>query len=147
MLIEASLKENPATLVLIGSSNKTDSQNPYNYELRKKILESEVSEKIMIWALPDFPSDIQWIEWILQYIPENVQVVNIYCGDKNNDSAIKSLSKYKNILSFTINIVEIPRSIIKISATQIRKWIKEENMVKLRKYLWENTLKTLKEEV
>lgn len=140
LLIEATLQENSSSLILIGSINKTDSQNPYSYDLRKQLIEEIYEEQISIWALPDFPSDVQWKNYILSYIPKETKHITLYCGDIKNDSAVISLLSLQSTLPFKIKVQEIPRSIIPVSATQVRKWIQEKNTSQLQKYLWEKTL-------
>lgn len=145
LLIEKSLQDNPATLVLIWSSQICNADNPYSYELRKKFFTRELSEeKISYWALPDFPDDIKWKDFIFKYIPETISEINIYCWDRKNDSAIASLLRLQDSIPIKLNIIEIPRSIIPISATQIRSWIKEKQYEKLRKYIPSSVMHALK---
>lgn len=140
LLIDASQWDNSSSLVLIGSVNKQDTINPYSYELREKILQAEYNTKIFLWDLPDFSTDNEWKNYILTHIPQNTNKVTLYCGDKKNDSAVQSLLQFQDSLPFTLIIKEIPRSIIPVSATQIRNWIKENDTVNLKKYLSEKTL-------
>jgi citrate lyase synthetase len=51
--------------------------------------------------------------------------------------------KLKNTLPFNLVIKEIPRSIIPVSATQVRNWIDTKNTENLKKYLSEKTLLSL----
>lgn len=146
LLIEKSLEQNPASLVLIGSTNKSDEENPYSFELRKELIEGEFpTQTIYIWRLPDFPNDTDWVNCILSYIPERVSHLRLYCGDIRNDSAVKSLKEHESILPFTLEIIEIPRSVLKISATQVRAFIKENNSQKLEEYLGKYSYKKLTE--
>lgn len=141
LLIEKSLVDNPATLILVGSINKTDENNPYDYELRKSMIQAEFSEdSVSLWALPDFPDDEQWKDFILSYIPDSVKKLTLYCWDVKNDSAVRSLLSQQAALPFTLIIKEIPRSIIPVSATQIREWIQSDNAQNLKKYLSKKTL-------
>lgn len=141
LLIETSLKENPASLVLIGSVNKDDAYNPYSYETRKSMMQGEVSSsELSIWALPDFPDDFTWKNFILSHIPDTVSQVTLYCWDTENDSAVNSLLAFKDTLPFKLKVKEIPRSIIPVSATQVRKWIIAWNKEKLNEYISEKTL-------
>jgi len=145
LLIETSLRENPATLILIGSINKDDTENPYDYNIRKEFLQTELSwENISIGWLIDVPGDAEWIDQILSFIPEQVQNIHLYCGDKKHDSAVQSLLKVQDILPYTLTIHEIPRSIIPISATEIRRWISEKQYKKLSQYVGEKTLQKIK---
>ncbi len=141
LLIQTSLRDNSATLVLVWSSNKQDKQNPYDYITRKKIIENEFpNEKIFLWALPDFPDDLQWRDCILSYIPDQVDQLKLYCWDIQNDSAAISLLNLQDSLPFNLLLKEIPRSIIPVSASQVRDWIQEWNTKQLKKYLGEKTL-------
>lgn len=141
LLINTSSSQQEETLVLIGSSNKSDAFNPYSFNTRKEIIKEEIPWNwFKIEELPDFPSDIEWKNKILEYIPKQITKVVLYCWDEMNDSAVKSLKKLEHTLSFKLDIIEIPRSIIPVSATQVRNWIQEENTPELKKYLWEKTL-------
>jgi len=51
----------------------------------------------------------------------------------------------KRQLPFNIEVMEVPRSIIDVSATQVRKWIKEDDSQKLKDFLGEYTLQKLSE--
>lgn len=141
LLVDTAINECKSILLLIGSSEGFGGTNPYSYELRKKIIENEISdEKIFIWALPDFKSDEEWVKYILSYIPKIVDSCTIYCWDKNNDSAIKTLQQYKNLLYFDHEIKEIPRSIIPISATEVRKALQSWDKEYLEDFLLESTI-------
>ena len=141
-LIESSLRENPETLILVGSSNTTDSRNPYSFERRKDFILWEFPEsQITIQALPDFPEDSDWIEHILTHIPENTETCNLYCGDKNQDYAVQVLGNFQDILPFQLNIREIDRNILPISGTQIRENLKHNETQELKKSLWEKTFR------
>jgi len=136
LLIDTSLNENESTLVLIWSSNVVNDDNPYNYDLRKKIIQANnIDQKINIQALPDFPDDLQWGTSILKSIPKNTTILSIYFWDKNSDSAIKSIKSIQHIFPYKINYIEIPRSIIPISATQIRKALQNNDLKILNTYL------------
>lgn len=143
LLVETSIKETSHTTILVGSINQNNDYNPYSYALRREIILSEIPENIFIWGIPDFPDDLQWIAAIVSYIPEDIDTVILYCWDKENDSAVKSLWEQRNSLPFTLEIKEIPRSIIPISATQVREYIDQNNIPKLKEFLWENTIKKL----
>ena len=146
LLVETSLRENPATLILIGSINRQDDSNPYSYEFRKEIIEAELHDKkVSIWWLPDFSDDASWWEYILTYIPEKVDRIILYCWDKENDSAVQSILDLQSSFPFQIEIREIPRSIIPISATQVRQKLREGRQEELKDFLNEKTLKKLQD--
>jgi len=136
LLVDASLKKHSSTLILIWSSNIIDQKNPYSYELRKKIIQSNTLwQEIIISALPDFSSDAEWKDAIVSNISKSVTSVHMYCWDIKNDSAVKSLIALKDTLPFKLNITEIPRSIIPISASELRQDIKDKNIPTLNTYL------------
>ena len=140
LLIETSLTENSQTIILIGSSNKQDQNNPYTYTWRKDVIEKIYHQDFDIYDLPDFPNDTDWVNKVQSYIPKEIKKVTLYCGDIKNDSAVNSLIKSQETLPFDLDIKEIPRSIIPVSATQVREWIAEWNTEKLQKYLSKKTL-------
>lgn len=144
LLVDTALCECKSLLILIGSSNKEDTKNPYSYELRKDIIDSEISdEKVFISDLPDFDTDEQWMKYILSYIPKIVKSCTIYCWDAKNDSAIKTIDEQKAMLYFEHTVKEIPRSIIPISATQVRRLIAHKEHDQLDEYLLESTINKL----
>ncbi len=145
LLIQASENENDSTIIFIGSSESENVSNPYNFQTRKKIIRANfINTNISIIALPDFKTDQAWLEHILKKIPEDISRLNIYCGDKDNDSAIISIQSLEHTIPFSISITEIPRSIIPVSATQIRTAIKDNNTKFLNLYLTEETIKIVK---
>ena len=141
LLFDTAIAECKSVLVLIGSSNKTDTNNPYSYELRKEIIEAEISgDTVFIWDLPDFDTDGEWIRYILSYIPQAVNSCTLYCGDESHDSAVAAIISSKESFHFDFIIKEIPRSIIPISATQVRKYIKNWENEKLEDFLLPSTI-------
>lgn len=144
LLVDTALSECKSILILIWSSNKEDTNNPYSYELRKDIIDTEISdEKVFVSNLPDFDDDKEWMKYILSYIPKIVNSCTIYCGDEQNDSAVKTIHEYKDMLYFDYTIKEIPRSIIPISATQVRELIMNNSFDLLDQYLLESTIEKL----
>jgi len=141
LLVDTALSQCKSVLILIWSSNTTNTENPYSFSLRKEIIETEFSEEqIFIWALPDFENDEDWMKYIISYIPNTVSSIKLYCGDKKNDSAIKTLIKHKDMIHSDYEIVEIPRSIIPISASKVREIILKEEYSKLEEYLLPSTI-------
>lgn len=144
LLVEKSLRSHNQSILLIGSSNKKDNENPYSYQLRKDIIRSETIENTLeIYPLEDYSSDVSWTNAILEHIPKNTSKVTLYCWDVENDSAVKALKQFQDSLPFELYFHEIPRSILPISATQIRTWIQDWNSGELKKYIWEKTLEKL----
>lgn len=145
LLIEASLANNDQNIIFIGSSNVINQQNPYNFEIRKKILQQNFQDNILdIHRLPDTQTDDIWIQNIILQIPITASLVKLYCGDQDKDSAIISIKNLRDILPFDIEIIEIPRSIIPISATQIRMALNNNNITFLKKYLSKTTINIVK---
>lgn len=145
LLIESSLKENEHTIVLIGSSNIINQQNPYNFEIRKKIISQNFTgDYINIYSLPDVETDELWIQNIISHFPEDTKKIKLYCGKQNMDSAIISVNKFRSKFPFEIEVIEISRSIIPVSATQIRTAFKSNNMIFLKKYLSKITIDIIK---
>ena len=144
-LIQKSLEENPATLVLVGSVNKQDNKNPYTFEERRNFILWEFpNKKLSLAPLPDFASDDDWIDHILLHIPERVTDASLYCGDRQNDYAVQVLEKLKATLPFDLEIQEIDRKDLPVSGTQIRGYLRENQTQKLRDSLWNETFKMLK---
>ncbi len=147
LLISESLAHNSDTIMLIGSWETRDKKNPYSFNLRKKIIQTEYrNKKLSLYCLPDFPEDEDWIKKIISFIPENTLHIHLYCWDIQNDYAIQVLKTFYTELPFSMKIIEIPRSIIPVSATQIRNWIRKNNNKELKKYISNESLEILKEE-
>ena len=140
LLIERSLSENPATLILIGSSNKKDNKNPYSYEERKAFILWEFpKKKLSISPLPDFPDNQDWVDHILLHIPERVTDCYLYCGDRENDYAVQVLESLRDTLPFILHVVEINRKELPISGTLVREYMENQEIWELKDSLWENT--------
>ncbi len=146
LLIQESLKHQSATLVLIGSSNVINTKNPWSFEQRKKMIAGHYPDtsSLHIWAIPDFQKDDDWKDFLLHYIPKWEVEVTLYWWDIKNDSAIATVLHFRDTLPFSLKVVEIPRSIIPISATDVRWWIQENNTGKLSEYLPKSSLESIK---
>jgi cytidyltransferase-like protein len=141
LLIETALEQHDHTLVLVWSANTHNASNPYSYSNREVMLSGQFpNPQLSIRPLPDFPSDQEWMSTILDLLPAGTEYITLYCWDAKNDSAVNSLLALKELLPCSLKIQEIPRSIIPVSATQVRKWIQEWNIIKLKRYIWEKTL-------
>ncbi len=140
LLVQKSLQENPVTLILIGSSNIENIENPWSYEKRKEMIQDFfISQKFLtqlsISPLPDFPDDTDWIQEVLLHIPDNIQYITLYCGDTSTDSAVKVLKEFESSFFFELSIVEIPRSHLPISGTKVRELLEEWDTQNIEKYL------------
>lgn len=84
-LIEKALKSSDKIIIGIGSANANDENNPYSFELRKKMVEKFVHQEkledriIKIFPSEDDPSDNVWLAKTL----DNVSNIDIVIG--NND--------------------------------------------------------------
>lgn len=73
-LIEKSLEKFERIIILIGSSNIKDLNNPWNFDTRKKMVEKFLKESglhdrvIKIESVIDVPSDDKWLEIALSKI-------------------------------------------------------------------------------
>lgn len=125
-IVEQMLKDNTHNIILLGIPMTTTETDPYSFEKRKEfILQSLIQEKhneIELYPLYDTLSDAEWIESILA-IPKiwGADTINIYCWDKQNDSAMKVIDEFSSrFKGKDINIIEISRDILPISGTIIR---------------------------
>jgi len=147
LLVEQSLKDNDSTLVFIWSTNIINEKNPYSYEIRKNIISENFKHtKLKVLDLPDFKTDELWLTHIVSCLPKDITTLKLYCWDEQHDSAIMSIKKLQSKLSFHIQIIEIPRSIIPISATQIRNAIHNRDSIFLKKYLSNISIDVLKQQ-
>ena len=133
-LIKKSIEQNNKTIVILWSSNIKDEYNPFSFEERKNFLKVIFSENIEIEKSNDYETDKDWyeeIEAILQnYNPEKI---TFYWWDLENDSAIKAIKKFWD--SKKQNFIEEKRSKINISATKIRRYLKEKKFEEVKKWI------------
>jgi len=79
-LIQKALDTADKIIIGIGSANVTDENNPYSYELRKKMVEEFIHQEgigdrvLRIIPSNDTPSDDDWLEQTLAAAP-NVDIV------------------------------------------------------------------------
>jgi len=73
--LERALEVADKVVVGIGSSNVSDTNNPYSYEKRKlmieKVIESDTSlykSIVNIFPIPDTPSDSEWVRGVVSRI-------------------------------------------------------------------------------
>ena len=140
-LIKIGLNLCEKLLIFIGSANQeASSRNPYSYEYRKSLFEiiykDEIeSGKIIIAPLDDFADSSlltpEWGKYVLESARKklnNYPDCIIYGKDKD---IFKCFSKdtVKNISE-----VYVDRKTLEISATQIRKFLSEDNKSEWLKY-------------
>ncbi len=139
-LIKNCLKQCEKIVIILWSANIINKDNPLSLKQRKEILNLVfqkviLEEKIEIFSLDDYESDIVWLQNLKNLLKEylNEKIV-FYWWDLNNDFAIKVLKEHKNDF-YNIDFVEIKRSIIPISATIVRKLIRNSNIIELKKWI------------
>ncbi len=76
-LIQKALEKFEKVIILIGSSNKNDSNNPWSLDMRKQMLHKFVQEQnlenriIKISELKDLPDDNEWFNLVIEKIGTN----------------------------------------------------------------------------
>lgn len=143
-LINKSIITQEKTIIIIWSANKNDEKNPYSKEQRTQMMKNEFWNKIILDYLNDFKQDKDWIFNLNNLIlSKNIQKEDnlfFFWWDLKNDYAIQVINRFKNFLSFkNIFFDEKPRNEIPISATIVRKLIKENNLEETKKWLSEKT--------
>lgn len=140
-LINIGLKLCNKILIFIGSANQIpSSRNPYSYEYRKALIEiiykkDIEKEKIIILPLNDFSdSNLLTPEWG-RYVLENAKIAlgkypNCIIYGKDKD-IFKCFSK-EDIRN--LSEVYVDRESLSISATQIRRFLLEDNVNKWKEY-------------
>jgi len=156
-IINESFKKNDKTILLLGSSNIKDDNNPFTFDEREKYINILYENKsLIIDQIADFPSDEDWtieINKILEQYINKDDELTFYGWDFENDYAIKVLKDYSNLLSFNnINFVELSRKditiihnnqTIEISSTKVRETIQNKDKGLLEKLVDERIMKEL----
>lgn len=140
-LINASLSKSDKTIIILWSANIINENNPFTKEERAEILRKEFLNEIEIDFLDDFDSNEDWINNLLKIINKytnNSDKLSFFWGDLKNDFAIKVITKYLDVFNYSeINFFEKDRLEIPISATQVRKMLK--NNENPEKWIWQKT--------
>lgn len=130
-VIDRMIEENENNLILIGVNHiyKTK-ENPYSYAERLQFIWDTYKNTwdISICPLIDNDSDKSWVEQILWiwYIQKS-DYIKLYCWSEKDDSAIKVIKQYEKLfLGKKLEIIEVDRNILPISATQVRHEMKVE---------------------
>jgi nicotinamide mononucleotide adenylyltransferase len=122
------LEECNKVIIAIGSAQELGTKlNPFRYEYRRLMIQKvfpEYFDRIIIIGINDRenPSDDEsWGEYLLNTIYKNIGIKPeaIYQGIEKKHSHWFD--------SFDINIINIDRDLLKVSATEIREAILEEN--------------------
>ena len=97
-------------IVGVGSSQESETEsNPWDYEIRKKMVELVMREPILrgsssqVVAIPDTPSDREWLDVVRQLVPKFDVVVS------NNDWVLSIMQKagYKTVETGLFNRNEL----------------------------------------
>lgn len=142
-LINYSLNNHNKTIVIIWSAEKIDEKNPYSLIERKQLLEKEFSRNIILEFLNDCEKDDDWISNLSNIIKSHTLIndnLNFIWWDLSNDYAIRVINEHIDKFKYNkINFLEKSRLDIPISATQIRKLLKENNFIEAKKWLSKRT--------
>jgi len=148
-IIDTMLKDNNTNVICIWVSQSQTESDPFPFELRLQFIMEAYSKNPNapnIYPLYDIPSNKKWIEEILS-IPliGDATSINVYCGDKKKDSAITVIEEHKDLFKEKdIRVIEIPRNLTPISATQIREAGKSWKLETLQQHLPRNVYEFLK---
>ena len=148
--IRKSLKFNDLTIVILGSANVLNEQNPFDVINRWQMIEEHFDghDCLIIESIDDIESDKQWVSEIWKiasnYIESEWQF-SIYWWDFENDYAIKVLKEFESELWFdSLDFVEFNRKDLSFehnwetkyySSTLVRQCLKTNNIELLKKLL------------
>lgn len=119
-LIKETLKISKRAIIVVGSSNATDKNNPLNYQDREKLLKKVIGkEKIAdrvakIFALPDYPDDKTWVKELVRRAGEFQVVI----GNNEWTNRVLQQAGYQ-----VITIPELDRQ--RLQGTAIRQSVKQ----------------------
>ena len=152
-IVHKMLEECERVIIAIGSAQASNTElNPFRYEYRRLMIQKvfpEYFDRIVIIGIADRvnPSDDEsWGEYLLNTVYQNIGIKPdaIYQGIENKHSHWFD--------SFDIPIINIDRDLLKVSATEIRKAILEENFDYYKEFMpealhseFKNLRKTLKD--
>lgn len=130
-IINKALELCDEVLVFIGSSDKNGTvENPFSYELRHDLLASIYGEKIKIFPLPDLGvgNVPAWGDYVIENAKNVLGKPNIIVYGEET----KCNTWYKNYPD--IDYIGVSRNIIKINATDLRNFIKNDDRISYEKY-------------
>lgn len=129
LIVRKMLEECERVIIAIGSAQESRTEaNPLRYEYRRLMIQEvfpEYFDRITILGITDRKiqsDDESWGEYLLNTVYQNIGIKPdaVYQGIEN---------KHANWFnSLAIHIVNINRGILKISATEVRKAISEDNV-------------------
>lgn len=147
-VIELMLKECDQVLIVLGSSNKSDTlRNPFSYELRKKLLLYSLFElpnfdirKISIVNLPDWSSEgdlknvKEWGSYLYYNIVRRIEqkTFSIYYSD--DPSIITNWFEPKILDRITLRLLDRSSILEGLSATKIREAFEKNDKEYIKKY-------------
>jgi hypothetical protein len=141
------LQENIHNVILIGvaeddsitEERNQNTQNPFSLYTRLHFLRESYgnTENLHIYPLFDIASDEKWVESILEIIPvQESTSIKVYSGDVKYDSAIQVLQKHISVLKGkSLEFIEVSRTKLPISGTEIREDIERGREEELKKKL------------
>nr|MDD3720226.1 adenylyltransferase/cytidyltransferase family protein [Candidatus Gracilibacteria bacterium] len=146
-LINSSINKCDKTIIILGSANVINENNPFSKDERYIILKKEFGDYIYIDHLDDCESDIEWIRSLDELIRKYCNFedkITFFGGDLKNDYAINAVKIFQKELKFkNINFFEKHRDIIPISATKIRNHLQNNEHEEAKKWLSDNTKHTI----
>lgn len=135
-IVRKMLEDCDKIIIAIGSAQLASTEsNPFRYDYRRFMIQKvfpEYFNRIVILGITDRvnPSDdASWGEYLLNTIYQSINIKPdvIYQGAENKHSHWFD--------SFNISIVNIDRDLLRVSATEIRKAILEENFDYYKKFM------------
>lgn len=133
-MIEKALKTCNRVGIFIGSSQESGTQqNPYTYEMRKKILQKIFQNEIQIFPLPDIGvgNNSTWGDYVLNNVTERFgKTPDILISGKEE----RRVNWFDSVDGVSVAELYIPK-VIKISATEMRKYMIDNNFEQWKKYI------------
>ena len=135
-VVRKMLEDCERVIIAIGSAQESGTNvNPFRYEYRRLMIQKvfpNYFDRIIILGITDriHPSDDEsWGEYLLNNIYQNIKIRPdvIYQGIEDKHSHWFD--------SFDIPVVNIDRDLLKVSATEIRKAILEENFTRFKTFM------------
>lgn len=139
LLIEEGIKQagNGKFLVLIGSSQESGTvRNPFSYELRKKLIYEIYGDRVLICPIPDLSNENdvspEWGRYVIECVKSylgRTPDFTIY----GNDPERELWYDEKDI--YGVSNIIVDRNGIKISGTELRDFILNDDIENWKKYL------------
>ena len=138
-IINKALEVCSNVLIFIGSSDKYGTQeNPFSYELRKKLIkkiyENEIKKnQLVIFPLADLGAGnvTEWGDYLFNEAEKLIGKVDCIVYGKES----KCQSWFSEEIKTSVNFIPVSRDDIKINASILRKYMKENNFEKWKKFI------------